>query len=94
MPGETSKPELPPTFNVIDGLARHPKAAIAIGAFCLWISVSLMLHMWFMHQRESFVKKLLWSFALLIPLFGWLFYGGCFVVPDRTDTPCSPSDGD
>jgi hypothetical protein len=78
-------------FDLVTWLVLHPKAAITIGAFCLWVSVSLILHMWFVHRRQALIKKLLWSFVLLVPLFGWLFYGGCFQLPERTDNPCPPS---
>jgi hypothetical protein len=86
--------EASPPFDLLARLASHPRAALAIGAFCLWISVSLMLHMWFVHRRESRMKKLVWSFLLLLPLFGWLLYAGCFRIPDYSDTPCPPSDAD
>ncbi|MES2572349.1 MAG: hypothetical protein V4710_20130, partial [Verrucomicrobiota bacterium] len=39
---------------------------------------SLIIRMWFIHRNARFLKKLLWSVALLIPLFGWLFYAGLF----------------
>jgi hypothetical protein len=52
-----------------------------------------MLHLWLVHRRESFVRKFFWSFVLLFPLLGWLFYAGCFQIPDVTDTPCGESGG-
>ena len=77
-------------FDLLAWLASHPRAAIGIGAFCLWISVSLILHLWFVHRRESFAKKVLWSFVLLFPLLGWLFYAGCFRIPDPSNNPPPP----
>jgi hypothetical protein len=84
--------EVSQPFDLVTWLVLHPRAAIEIGAFCLWISVSLMLHMWFIHRCESLMKKLVWSFLLLLPLFGWLLYAGCFQIPDYSDTPCPPGD--
>jgi hypothetical protein len=45
--------------------------------------------MWLLHRRASFVKKLCWSFVLLVPLFGWLACGGLFQIPGETDIPCA-----
>ena len=86
--------EPPPPFDLFAWLVAHPRGAVAVEAFCLWISVSLMLRMWFLHRREAFMKKLLWSCVLLVPLFGWFFYAGCFQIPDYSNTPCPPSSGE
>jgi hypothetical protein len=91
MAPETPTSETLRPFDLLEWFTAHPRLAVAIGAFCLWVSVSLILRMWFIHRRESFVKKFLWSFTLLIPLFGWLFYAGCFQIPDYSNTPCPPS---
>lgn len=72
-------------------LEGHPRVAVTVGAFCLWVSVSLILRMWFIHRRESFMKKFRWSLMLFVPLFGWLYYAGCFQIPERTNNPCPPS---
>jgi hypothetical protein len=56
----------------------HPVATIWIAAFCLWVSIAFIIRLWFVHRTTSTLKKLMWSFILLIPLFGWLAYGGCF----------------
>lgn len=72
-------------------VTQHPKGAVALGAFFLWVSIVLILHMWLVYRRAPFLKKLLWSFILLLPLFGWLFYAGCFYLPEVTDTPCPPN---
>jgi len=91
MPPETPSPEFSQGADVLTRLAHHPRAAIAVGAFCLWISVSLILHLWFVHRRESFVRKFFWSFVLLFPLLGWLFYAGCFQIPDPSNNPPPPA---
>jgi predicted tellurium resistance membrane protein TerC len=91
---ETSNLEFSQRADLLAQLARHPRVALAVGAFCLWVGVSLILRMWFIHRRESFMKKFLWSFMLLVPLFGWLFYAGCFQIPDYTSNPCPPSSGE
>lgn len=85
MPQDNSIPEI---LDLAGWLSRHPVAGVWIGAFCLWVSVALIIRLWFTHRRASFLKKLVWSFILLIPLFGWLLYGGMFHVPGFTDVPC------
>jgi hypothetical protein len=59
-----------PPLNVADWLSHHPVIGISLAGFCLWVSVSLIVRMWLVHRRVSFLKKFLWSFMLLIPLFG------------------------
>jgi hypothetical protein len=73
MAPETPTSETLRPFDLLEWFTAHPRLAVAIGAFCLWVSVSLILRMWFIHRRESFVKKFLWSFTLLIPLSGGSF---------------------
>lgn len=75
-------------YDLADWLSHHPIGAIWVGAFCLWVSVSLIVRMWVIHRRAAFLKKFLWSFVLFIPLFGWLLYGGLFHVPGFTDVDC------
>src|ERR1700683_1960742 len=91
MPPETANPEMPQLTDVLTRLAHHPRAAVAVGAFCLWISVSLIIYMWFIHRRESFLKKFVWLLVLLVPLLGWLFYAGCFRIPGPNSDGCPPS---
>jgi len=94
MSPESPNPELSREPDLFIWLSGHPKAALAVGAFCLWVSVSLILRMWFIHRQESFTKKLLWSFMLLVPLFGWFFYAGCFQIPGYSNNSCPPSSGE
>ena len=56
---------------------------MGIGAFCLWVSVSLIIRMWLVERSASVFKRILWSVMLLIPLFGWLAYGAWFHIPSR-----------
>ena len=85
MPPDASNP---PFLDVVGWLTQHSVAAIWLGAFCLWVSLSLIIRMWLVHRRTSFFKKVLWSFTLLVPLLGWLLYGGLFHVPGFTDVDC------
>jgi len=66
-------------------MAHHPQTTVWIFAFLLWISVSLIFRMWLVHRKASLIKKVLWSFVLLVPLFGWMLYGGFFDIPDSMD---------
>jgi len=85
MPTETPKMQPAELVDASAWFAQHPRVAIALAAFCLWVSVCLILRMWLIHRRASFLKKLLWSVMLFVPLFGWLFYAGCFQVPGYTN---------
>lgn len=80
-----------PPFDVSEWLFRHPTAALALGAFCVWVSVCFIVRMWVTHRRASATKKLIWSLMLLVPLFGWLSYVAWFQPPDYTDIPCPPN---
>ena len=62
--------------------------AISLGAFCLWVSLCLLLHLW-LARRAPLTKKLYWSFIILIPFIGWVLYGGCFQVPGYNSSPCT-----
>lgn len=90
MTPETTNPEPSLAIDAPRWLAAHPHVAISFGAFCLWVSICLLLNLWLI-RRGSFLKKLVWSFIVLFPLFGWVAYGGCFPAPDYHNTPCAPN---
>lgn len=75
-------------------LFQHRTVAIWIGGFCLWVSLTLILRLWILHRRASFLRKFIWSIVLWIPFFGWIFYLGGFHIPGDTDIPLSESAGD
>jgi len=91
MPPEGSIQQHMPADYLTAWLGHHPIAAIWIGGFCLWVSISLILRMWLVHRRATLFKKITWSFILLMPVFGWFFYAGCFHIPDYTDIPIPPT---
>jgi len=93
MPSETPHLKSAELVNASAWFAEHPRIGIALAAFCLWVSVSLMIRIWVLYHRASFVKKLIWSIVLLVPLFGWLFYAGCFQIPGNNSTLLRPTDG-
>jgi hypothetical protein len=76
----------------MEWLLRHPTFAAWLAGLCFWVSCCCLIHMWLL-QRAGFFKKLRWSFVVLIPLFGWLAYGGGFRSPDFNDTPCPENSG-
>jgi hypothetical protein len=88
MPPSTPNPEPMPLYDFPGWISRHPVVAIWMGAFCLWVSIVLMIRVWFVHRKAPFFKKLIWSMVLLFPLFGWLVYGGFFRPLDSINTPC------
>jgi len=54
---------------------------IAIG--CLFISALLLRNLW-RGDDGSVLLKLIWSFIIMVPVFGWIFYGGFYSVPDKS----------
>jgi hypothetical protein len=74
---------------IIDLLAAHPTASIVVGAGCLLVSLCLIARLWVIHAKDSFLRKLFWSVALLIPLIGWVCYGGFYHPPGYSTVPAS-----
>jgi hypothetical protein len=68
-------------------IQKHIVVVAAVAAVCLWISLSLMVRIWFLHRRARVTKKLIWSFIVVLPILGWLFYAAFFQIPEVTDTP-------
>jgi len=64
------------------------RVILSIAALAVWaaISVFLIMHLWLKHRQESRRKKLLWSLILLMPVVGWVFYGGFYNPPERGPT--------
>jgi len=78
-------------FHPFEWLAGHQTGAICVGAFCLWVSLCLILRLWLLHRGAAFGRKLVWSAILFIPLFGWILYAGFFQTPEVSEIPCSVS---
>ena len=93
MPTDAPTPQAMEMFNLIDWMKQHPQAVLCIAGFFLWVSLSLIICMWLTHRQAPLLKKLVWSFVLLIPLFGWIAYGGWFSMPETQMSPCPASQG-
>jgi hypothetical protein len=63
--------------------------AVLIGLFCMWLSLSLVIRLWLVHKQDSFPKRLLWSFVLCVPFFGWLLYGAFYSPLAENDVKAS-----
>ena len=72
-------------------LRNHPVLLIVLCAIWAWVSFTLVIRLWLVHRSASFTKKFLWSLMLLVPIFGWMFYGGFFQVPGYHNTPAPQS---
>ena len=59
---------------------------IVLCALWAWVSITLVIRLWLVHQRASFVRKFLWSLLLLVPVFGWMFFFGLFRPPESRST--------
>ena len=49
----------------------------------LTISIMLIINLWQKHPKDSAAKKLFWTFVLVIPIIGWIFYGGMYESPAK-----------
>jgi hypothetical protein len=45
---------------------------------CFCTSLYLIGRLWLSERKDRFGKKLFWSFVLLIPVIGWVFYGAFY----------------
>jgi hypothetical protein len=68
--------------SIIELVLSHPRVAIAIGAICAFVSLCLIARLWVLHRRDRVVAKLVWSFVLCIPLFGWIFFAAFYRPPE------------
>jgi hypothetical protein len=71
------------------GFTHHFPGPIFLGLFWLWVSGSMITHMWFEHWRDPFFKKLGWTFVLCVPFFGWLFYCGMYTPLESNEVRCA-----
>ena len=51
------------------------------------ISAALILSLWVCYRRDTILKRLGWSLVLLVPVIGWVLYGGLYRPP-----PVQPKD--
>lgn len=67
------------TYKTLDDFfTAHGVLCLAAGVL---VSLCLIAHLWLTHRGDSTLRKLLWSFVLLAPLVGWVFYGGFYRPP-------------
>ena len=78
-------------MNDIPDLRSYPILLIVLCALWAWVSITLVIRLWLAHRTPSFTKKFLWSLMLLVPVFGWMFYGAFFQVPGYHNIPASDS---
>ena len=71
---------------IVEFLAAYWKASVMALTICLTFSLCLIARLWLREHRVGAVRKLAWSGVLLVPLFGWLFYGAFFRAPERDDS--------
>ncbi len=68
-----------------DLIATNPTATAIVAGICLWISLCLIVRLWATRRTDPALRKLVWSAVLLLPLFGWLFYGAFYRPPARQE---------
>jgi hypothetical protein len=64
-----------------------PPLTIAAATISGLISAALILSLWVRYRYDHLLKRLLWSLVLLVPVIGWVFYGGLYRPP-----PVQPKD--
>jgi hypothetical protein len=74
---------------VVDLVAAHQTLGVVIGASCIFLSLCLIARLWVIHAEDSVPRKLFWSILLLIPLIGWIGYGGFYHPPGYSSVPAS-----
>ena len=57
------------------------------------VSVLCVLHLW-KKAAGSTAKKVLWSFVVLVPVMGPLFYGAIYDAPSEQDEDLRAADRD
>lgn len=68
--------------NLLDFFLVHRGVAMAAVALWTFVSLCMIARLWVLHKRDGVYGKLVWSVVLLIPLFGWLFFGAFYRSPE------------
>jgi hypothetical protein len=58
--------------------ARHHMVEASLALFCVWLSLSLIAHLWLTYPKDSVLKKVFWSVLVCFPFLGWVFYGAFY----------------
>ena len=69
--------------NAVDYLLTHWRVGIMVGAVCVALSLCLIARLWLVHRGDGIVGRLAWSFVLLMPILGWLFFAAFYHAPRR-----------
>ena len=70
-------------MNAVDYLLANWRVGLIAGAVCLAISLCLVARLWIVDRRAGVASRLAWSFVLLLPIFGWLFFAAFYCPPVR-----------
>jgi hypothetical protein len=60
-------------------------------AFSLLVSFSMIVLLWYYHQKDSAAKKLFWSLVLCVPFIGWVFYGAFYTPLSENSIKAPPN---
>jgi hypothetical protein len=74
---------------IVDFLGEHRHLTVAVVAVSALISLCLIARLWVIYRSDSVLTKLVWSLVLLIPLLGWIVYGGFYHAPAASGVPAS-----
>lgn len=63
-------------------IEEHPFWSLGLG-LSLFISFRISLGLWMLpkHRRAGFVRRLVWSLVVFVPMAGPLFFGAFYKVP-------------
>jgi len=70
---------------MIDLLMAHQALGVIAIAACVFVSLCLIARLWVLRRSESVLSRLVWSFVLLLPILGWLFYAAFYRAPERSE---------
>ena len=69
--------------NALDYLIANWRVGAILGAACLAVSLCLIARLWLLQPSDGVVGRLAWSFVLLVPILGWLFFAAFYHAPPR-----------
>ena len=58
------------------------------------INFLLITNLWSKQTKGSMTKKIVWTFIILVPVFGWICYGSIYEPPSKNKpTGSTPASG-
>ena len=69
-------------WHLVESAVREqPLVLFLLLLLSFGISGHLIIRLWSRHRDASILRKMFWSLVLLVPVCGWILYGGLFRIP-------------